>query len=125
MKKYAEIQIRRVYEPAAESDGKRFLTDRLWPRGLKKEALRIDGWLKEVAPTDKLRKWFGHEPAHWDEFQKRYRTELAGQVENWQILLAATKKGKVTLLFSARNVEHNNAAVLKSFLEAQIKNDGE
>lgn len=116
-----EIQLKWVYEPAAESDGKRLLIDRLWPRGVKKETLRMDGWLKEVAPTDRLRKWFSHDPAKRDEFQKRYRTELSAQPEKWRPLLAFTAKSKVTLLFSARDLEHNNAAVLKDFLEKQSK----
>lgn len=117
--KRAKIQIKRVYEAAVETDGNRFLVDRLWPRGLKKENLRIACWLKEVAPTDKLRHWFNHDPAKWDEFQKRYRVELDAKPGNWRPLLNAAKKGNITLLFSARDVEHNNARVLKDFLEKE------
>ncbi len=119
MKKKTAIQIKRVYKPPAESDGRRFLVDRLWPRGPKKEVMRMDGWLKEVAPTDKLRKWFNHDPAKWDEFRKRYLVELNAKPENWRPLREAAEKEKITLLFSAHDVEHNNAAVLKDFLEKQ------
>lgn len=115
------IQTKRVYEPAAKSDGQRFLVERLWPRGIKKEALRMTGWLKEVAPSNELRQWFNHDPAKWKEFQKRYRAELNGKPETWQPLQAAAKTGAVTLLFSAHDLEHNNALVLKTFLEEQLK----
>jgi uncharacterized protein YeaO (DUF488 family) len=115
------IQTKRVYEPAAKSDGQRFLVERLWPRGIKKEALRMTGWLKEVAPSNELRQWFNHDPAKWKEFQKRYRAELNGKPETWQPLLAAAKTSALTLLFSAHDLEHNNALVLKTFLEEQLK----
>src|SRR5665213_622662 len=101
------IQIKRVYESAAKNDGQRFLVDRLWPRGVKKEALPLAGWLKEIAPGNELRKWFNHDPAKWKEFQKRYRAELDAKPETWQPLLTAAKKGNVTLLFSAHDLEHN------------------
>jgi uncharacterized protein YeaO (DUF488 family) len=115
------IQIKRVYEPAAKSDGERILVERLWPRGIKKEALRMTGWLKEVAPRNELRQWFNHDPAKWKEFQRRYRAELNGKPETWQSLLTAAKAGAVTLLFSAHDQEHNNALVLKASLEEQLK----
>lgn len=115
------IQIKRVYEPAAESDGKRFLVERLWPRGIKKEALQMSAWLKDVAPSHELRQWFNHDPAKWKEFQNRYRAELNDKPEAWQPLLAAVKTGAVTLLFSAHDLEHNNALVLKACLEEQLK----
>jgi len=115
------IQIKRVYEPAAKSDGERFLVERLWPRGIKKEALHMIAWLKNVAPSNELRQWFNHDPANWKEFQKRYRAELEGKPETWQPLLAAAKTGEVTLLFSAHDLEHNNALVLKTSLEEQLK----
>jgi uncharacterized protein YeaO (DUF488 family) len=115
------IQIKRVYEPAAKSDGQRFLVERLWPRGVKKEALQMIAWLKNVAPSHELRKWFSHDPAKWKEFQSRYRTELNGQPETWQPLLAAMKTGEVTLLFSSHDQEHNNALVLKTYLKKQWK----
>src|ERR1035437_264269 len=115
------IQIKRVYEPAAKSDGERFLVERLWPRGIKKEALHMTAWLKDVAPSNELRQWFNHDPAKWKEFQRRYRAELNGKPEIWQPLLAAAKTGAVTLLFSAHDLEHNNALVLKACLEEQLK----
>ena len=115
------IQLKRVYEPAANIDGQRFLVDRLWPRGAKKESLALDGWLKDVAPSNELRKWFGHDPAKWTEFQKRYRTELDGNPAACQSLLAAARRGNLTLLFSAHDTTHNNAIVLKEFLQEQMK----
>src|SRR5690348_749095 len=111
------IQIKRVYEPAARSDGQRFLVERLWPRGIRKESLSLAGWCKEAAPSHELRKWFHHDPARWKAFQRRYRAELNGKSETWRPLLAAAKEGNLTLLFSARDTEHNNAVVLKAFLD--------
>ena len=113
------IRVKRVYEPPAPDDGKRFLVDRLWPRGLRKEALRLDGWLKELAPSDELRRWFGHDPAKWEEFRRRYFLELQARPEAWRPLRKAAREGTVTLLFSARDGEHNNAVALKSFLEGK------
>lgn len=115
------IHIKRVYEPAAATDGKRFLVDGLWPRGLKKDTLKMESWIREVAPSANLRKWFKHDPAKWDGFQKRYHAELAAAPEHWQPLLAAAKKGNLTLLFGARDPEHNNATVLKAFLEEKMR----
>ena len=115
------IQIKRVYEPVAKSDGQRFLVERLWPRGFKKEALPMTAWLKEAAPSHELRKWFSHDPARWKEFQKRYRAELDRKSETWQPLRAAMKTGEVTLLFSSHDLEHNNALALKAYLEEQLK----
>ena len=118
------IQTKRVYEVRAKNDGKRFLVDRLWPRGVKKEALKLDGWLKEVAPSDALRHWFNHDPVRWKEFQRRYRAELSDKPENWQPLLEAATAGDVTLLFSAHDTEHNNAVVLKALLEERFSKKG-
>ena len=115
------IQIKRVYEPAAKADGERFLVERLWPRGTRKEALPMTAWLKDLAPSNELRQWFNHDPAKWKEFKTRYRAELDGKPESWQPLLAAAKTGAVTLLFSAHDLEHNNALVLKTCLEEQLK----
>jgi len=114
------IQIKRAYEPVAKSDGQRILVDRLWPRGIKKESLHFVAWLKEVAPSEKLRKWFNHDLARWDEFQHRYCLELGEHPESLQPLLAAAGKGNLTLLYSAHDIEHNNAVVLKSHLEKQL-----
>ena len=110
------LQIKRAYEPPAKSDGTRILVERLWPRGIKKEVLKLDAWLKEVAPSTALRKWFGHEPAKWAEFQRRYRVELNGHPEAWQPILDAAAKGEVTLLFSSHDAEHNNVVALRAFL---------
>lgn len=115
------IQIKRVYEAAAKTDGNRFLVERLWPRGMKKETLHMTGWLKEVAPSDTLRRWFNHDPAKWEEFQRRYRVELGGKPEAWQPLLNAAESDDVTLLFSAHDLKHNNAVALKAYLDKQLK----
>lgn len=115
------IQAKRAYLPSDRKDGKRFLVDRLWPRGVKKEKAGLDGWVREIAPSDALRKWFNHDPDKWGEFQKRYRKELSGRVEALKPLLEAARKGKVTLLFAAKDEEHNNAVVLKAYLEASLK----
>jgi uncharacterized protein YeaO (DUF488 family) len=111
------IQIKRVYDPPAKDDGKRFLVERLWPRGMKKEALHMVAWCKNTAPSAELRRWFGHDPAKWKEFQRRYQAELADDRAAWQPLLDAAKQGNITLLYSAHDTEHNNAVVLKSYLE--------
>ena len=110
------IRIKRAYDPAQQTDGARFLVDRLWPRGLKKEALKAQAWLKSVSPSDGLRHWFNHDPARWAEFQRRYFAELDGEPEAWQPLLRAAQAGDVTLLFSAKDAEHNNAVALKAYL---------
>ena len=115
------IEVKRVYEPAATSDGTRFLVDHLWPRGLKKEAVRVKSWIKAVSPTNELRHWFGHEPAKWKEFQRRYFAELDQKPEAWQPLLAAAQESDITLVFGARDEEHNNAVALKSYLEKRLK----
>ena len=114
------IKIKRVYEKPAKEDGWRVLVDRLWPRGMKKEAAHLDAWRKDVAPSDALRKWFGHEPEKWGDFQKRYRSELAKKRE----LVAELKKmakehGTLTLLFGAKDEEHNEAVVLANALNAK------
>ncbi len=113
------LQIKRVYEHADASDGNRFLVDRLWPRGIKKEALNIDAWLKDVAPSYDLLRWFAHDPLKWDEFQKRYRDELRNNPAAWKPIIDALKRDNVTLLYSSRNTAHNNASELKSFIEEQ------
>jgi uncharacterized protein YeaO (DUF488 family) len=115
------ITVKRVYEPFDARDGTRFLVERLWPRGMKKDSLRIDGWLKDVAPSGALRRWFGHDPVKWDEFRRRYAAELDHQPEAWQPVLEAAQGDDVTLLYSAHDIEHNNAIALKSYLEQQLK----
>lgn len=114
------IKVKRVYEPPEADDGSRFLVDRIWPRGLKKAELRLDGWLKELAPSRELRRWFGHDPARWDEFQRRYATELGDHPDDVRMLLDASLHGTVSLLYGARDTEHNNAVALKSYLDAQL-----
>ena len=115
------IKVRRVYEPPDRNEGILFLVDRLWPRGLTKEALRLDGWLKEVAPSDALRRWFGHKPEKWKDFQKRYFAELEQQRDAWEPILKAARRGNVTLLFGARDAERNNAVALRDYLMAKSK----
>ena len=114
------IRIKRAYDPPAKEDGARFLVDRLWPRGMKKEALPMAAWCKEVAPSNVLRQWFSHDPDRWKEFQHQYRAELAAHGTAWQPLLDAAKQGDVTLLYSAHDAEHNNAQVLKAYLEEKL-----
>ncbi len=111
------IKVKRVYEKAEPADGSRFLVERLWPRGMKKEELRMKAWLKDAAPSDALRRWFAHDPAKWLEFQKRYRAELGKNLGALGPILDAAKHGNVTLLFSAHDTEHNNALVLRDFVE--------
>jgi uncharacterized protein YeaO (DUF488 family) len=112
------IQIARIYEPAQESDGWRMLVDRLWPRGIKKENAHVDLWMKEIAPSEALREWFGHKPERWTEFQRRYRAELSKKKELVAELKRAEKMhGKLTLLFGARDKEHNQAVVLLHMLK--------
>jgi uncharacterized protein YeaO (DUF488 family) len=115
------IRIKRVYEAVEKADGKRFLVERLWPRGMKKAALHMTGWMKEAAPSDALRRWHSHDPAKWEEFQRRYRTELDAKPEAWEPLLKAAGTDDVTLLFSAHDVEHSNAVALKAYLDEQVK----
>jgi uncharacterized protein YeaO (DUF488 family) len=114
------IRVKRVYEPAEKIDGVRFLVDHLWPRGLKKEALHVERWIKSVSPSNDLRSWFGHEPAKWKEFQRRYFAELNEKPETWAALLAAAREQDITLVYSARDTEHNNAVALKLYLEKKL-----
>lgn len=116
-----EFRIRRVYDEPSSGEGLRFLVDRLWPRGIKKDALASVVWLRDVAPSGPLRKWFEHDPAKWDEFRKRYRAELEKNPDAWKPLLDAIQKDNVTLLFAARDIEMNQAVVLKEFLEKRAR----
>lgn len=119
MKSAHEFRIKRVYDAPAAADGVRVLVDRLWPRGIRKEALPLAEWNRDVAPSAKLRTWFGHEAAKWTEFCRRYRGELANQRAAWSPLLRAVESGNVTLLYAARDPEINHAVVLREFLEEQ------
>ena len=114
------IQLKRVYDTAARNDGARYLVERLWPRGVKKESLPVQAWLKEVAPSAELRKWFSHEPAKWPEFRRRYFEELKANPQAWQPLVAAARRGRVTLVYSSHDTEHNNAVALKEFLQQRL-----
>ena len=115
------IKVKRVYDQSQKSDGLRILVDRLWPRGLTKEKAGIDLWLKEIAPSNALRKWSHHDPKRWPEFKKRYFTELAGHFEQLKIILSESKGKTVTLLFAAKNEQHNNAAALSEYLEKESR----
>lgn len=110
------IRVKRVYQAPSPDDGTRYLVDRLWPRGLKREEARLDGWLRNVGPSDGLRRWFGHDPTRWEQFQARYFAELRAEPEGLRELRAAAAKGTVTLLYSARDPEHNQAVALRAFL---------
>lgn len=114
------IKIKRVYDPPLPEDNPRFLVDRMWPRGRKREDLKMAGWLRQAAPSDALRNWFGHDPARWEDFCRRYAAELNAQPESWQPLLEIARQGDVTLLFAARDRDHNNAAALRNFLEEKL-----
>jgi uncharacterized protein YeaO (DUF488 family) len=111
------IQVKRVYEKASAKDGARILVDRLWPRGLTKQTARLDQWLKQIAPSTELRKWFGHDPDKWKEFQERYRRELRESRDLLRALKQRARKETVTLVYGARDEEHNGALVLKALLE--------
>ena len=115
------LKIKRVYGPALESDGTRFLVERLWPRGMKKETLEMHAWLKDVAHSPELRSWYGHDLLKWNEFQQRYRAELSANPSAWEPILEAAALGDVTLLYSAHDTEHNSALVLKAFLEERLE----
>jgi uncharacterized protein YeaO (DUF488 family) len=113
------ISVKRIYEPAEKADGYRVLVDRLWPRGLTKAEARFEEWLKDLAPTPALRRWYGHEVEKWPEFVRRYRRELAAQDEHLDRLAALGRKRRVTLLFAARDEEHNSAIVLRDTLKSR------
>jgi uncharacterized protein YeaO (DUF488 family) len=111
------VKVKRVYERPAKDDGSRILVDRLWPRGLSKEKADVDLWLKDIAPSTELRKWFGHDPEKWKSFRGRYETELKSKDELVEMLKAKAGKGTITLLYAARDEKHNEALVLKKVLE--------
>ncbi|HEY6184420.1 MAG TPA: DUF488 domain-containing protein [Terriglobales bacterium] len=114
------IQLKRAYDPADSADGTRFLVERLWPRGVRKTDLHVQAWLKDVAPSAVLRRWFGHDPKKWAEFRRRYFRELAGNTDALEPIIKAAHHGPVTLLYSSHDTGHNNAVALKDYLEAQI-----
>jgi uncharacterized protein YeaO (DUF488 family) len=115
------IKIKRVYDKPSRDDGRRILIDRLWPRGLTKEGAAIDEWLKEAAPSNELRKWFGHDPAKWAVFRKRFFSELLGHEDVVEGIISAARKGTVTLLFGSKEERINNAVALKEYIESRMK----
>ncbi|MDE2465664.1 MAG: DUF488 family protein [Alphaproteobacteria bacterium] len=117
----AGIHLRRAYDAPGAEDGLRVLVDRLWPRGLVRASAKIDMWLRDIAPSDALRRWFGHEPARWDAFAMRYRSELMANPTPMAELLRLCRAGPVTLLFAAHDTERNNAVVLRDVLRERIK----
>jgi uncharacterized protein YeaO (DUF488 family) len=119
-----EIRVKRVYESAEAADGHRVLVERLWPRGVRKDTLKLDLWARDLGASDALRRWYGHVPESWPEFQRRYRAELLQQPGNWQPLLALAREGPLTLLFSARDASRNNAVALRDFLLEQLRDAG-
>jgi uncharacterized protein YeaO (DUF488 family) len=118
------IALVRVYDVAPEDDRPRFLVERLWPRGVRRADLRLDDWLRDAGPSDELRRWFGHEPAKWDEFRRRYAAELDRRPEAWRPLLDAAGAGDIVVLYSSRDVEHNNAVALRDHLLARLPPPG-
>lgn len=112
-----EIKLKRIYEEPEETDGYRILVDRLWPRGIKKEKAKIDLWAKDIAPSNELRKWFAHDAAKWDAFTKRYKGELNANPEFRNLVSQISSKPVVTILFAAKDTEHNNAVVVRSMLK--------
>ena len=117
------IRIKRAYDEVSPDDGTRVLVDRLWPRGVSKERIRIAFWERDVAPSTDLRQWFGHDPARWDAFRQRYEAELAANPAAWKPILDAARAGDVTLVYGAKDTEHNDAVVLQGFLQARIVED--
>lgn len=111
------LKLKRVYEPEAAADGVRYLVERLWPRGVKKTSLHIEGWLKDAAPSTELRKWFNHDPTKWEEFRHRYFIELDRAPDAWEPIREAAGNGTVTLLYSSHDTEHNNAVALKEYVD--------
>jgi len=116
MVRQSRVQLKRAYDPPSPRDGTRILVDRLWPRGISKAKARVDLWLKDVAPSTVLRQWFGHDPARWSEFRRRYRAELRRQPDALAQLRALARRGRVTLVFGARDERRNQAVVLKDLL---------
>ena len=111
-----DVRLKRAYEPAAASDGERILIDRMWPRGVTREEARLSEWARELAPSTELRRWFGHDPAHFAELRRRYSAELAAQEVKLRELRRRARAGTVTLVYAARDAEHNDAIVLAEIL---------
>jgi uncharacterized protein YeaO (DUF488 family) len=118
------IKLKRAYDRVSPTDGTRLLVERLWPRGLSKDKLKLDGWIREVAPTTELRKWFGHDPAKWRQFRIRYFRELDSQPESWRSIVSLVRRGTVTLVYSSHDEEHNNAVALREYLQLKTRRRG-
>lgn len=116
-----DIRVKRIYDPPDQNDGARVLVDRLWPRGVRKDTARLRLWLKDIAPSTDLRRWFGHEPARFSEFSRRYREELGANTDAVSQMNDLIKAGPVTLLYAAHDTEHNEARVLADYLKADAK----
>jgi uncharacterized protein YeaO (DUF488 family) len=114
------IRLKRAYDSVSKDDGVRFLVERLWPRGVKRNALRLDAWFRDVAPSTELRQWFSHDPAKWIEFQRRYFAELDAKPKALELILKVARRSRVTLVFSSHDVEHNNAVALKTYLDHKM-----
>lgn len=114
------IQLKRVYDGTSSRDGARFLVERLWPRGIRKEELASVDWQKDAGPSTALRQWFSHDPSKWDKFRQKYFAELDTRPEAWQPIAKAARRGRVTLLYSSRDSEHNNAVALKQYLDRKL-----
>jgi uncharacterized protein YeaO (DUF488 family) len=117
----ANVRLKRAYEPAEAADGTRILVDRLWPRGVSKEDARIDDWVRDIAPSTELRTWFGHDPARWAEFRRRYLAEIKSDPECLARLRGLARKGAITLIYSARDTAHNDAVVLRAALLGRMR----
>jgi len=115
------IRLKRAYDPVSRGDGTRFLVERLWPRGIKKAALQLDAWLKDAGPSTELRKWFGHDPAKWGEFRRRYFHELDARPQVWQPIASAARRGTVTLIYSSHDTQHNNAVALQAYVQGHLR----
>ena len=115
------LKLKRAYDPASKTDGTRVLVERLWPRGLSKAKLRVDSWLKDVGPSTELRKWFSHDPEKWSRFRTRYFRELDSQPSAWRPILSAARRGRVTLVYSSHDEQHNNAVALQDYLRAKLR----
>ena len=113
------LRLKRAYEPVSRADGMRVLVERLWPRGVSKAELHLDGWLKDVAPSTELRRWFSHDPERWAKFRTLYLRELDSKPDAWRAILSAAGRGRVTLVYSSHDKEHNNAVALKDYLQTK------
>lgn len=117
------IRVKRVYDPVEPDDGARYLVERLWPRGMTREALQLTAWVRDIAPSDALRRWYGHDPVKWPEFRERYRAELAQKPDLWCPLLEQARVSTITLLYSTRERQRNSAVVLAEFLTEQLQRE--